>query len=198
MHKSKNIFWTIAIILYSFAACDTAKQSDVLDGKLWVTTADRTTLFQKVNEDFSFAEKNTDLPVIEVDTAQQFQSIDGFGYTLTGGSAYLIHEKLTTSKRKELLHELFSPDSTGIGVSYLRISVGASDLDDHVFSYNDLPPGQTDKSLAKLSLAEDKKYLIPVLKDIIAIYPDIKIMGSPWSAPAWMKTNNSPILHYIC
>ena len=129
--------------------------------------------------------------MIEVDTTQRFQSIDGFGFSLTGGSAYLIHEKLTASKRTELLQELFSPNGSGIGISYLRISIGASDLDDHVFSYDDLPAGETDPALTKFSLAEDKKYLIPVLKEILAINPDIKIMGSPWSAPAWMKTNNS-------
>ena len=90
------------------------------------------------------------------------------------------------------MKELFSTGDSDIGVSYLRISIGASDLDDHVFSYNDLPAGQTDLFLDKFSLAEDKKNLIPLLKEIIALNPAIKIMGSPWSAPAWMKTNGSP------
>ena len=130
--------------------------------------------------------------MIEIDTTQRFQSIDGFGYTLTGGSAYLLHEKLATATRNELLNELFSTDNEGIGVSYLRISIGASDLDDHVFSYIDLPPGDKDPTLSKFSLAEDRKHLIPVIKEILLINPEVKIIGSPWSAPAWMKTNNSP------
>jgi glucosylceramidase len=89
------------------------------------------------------------------------------------------------------LKELFSTDGNGIGVSYLRISIGASDLDDEVFSYDDLEKGKTDPTLAKFSLSADDENLIPVLKEILSIAPDIKIMGSPWSAPSWMKTNNS-------
>jgi glucosylceramidase len=89
------------------------------------------------------------------------------------------------------LKELFATNGNNIGVSYIRISVGASDLDDHVFSYDDLSPGETDPKLNKFSLVEDKKHLIPVLKEILAINPKIKILASPWSPPAWMKTSNS-------
>jgi glucosylceramidase len=115
--------------------------------------------------------------------------MDGFGYTLTGGSALHI-SKMNPTARETLLRELFATDGKNIGVSYLRISVGASDLDEKVFSYNDLPEGETDTELKKFDLGYDKLYLIPVLKQILAINPDIKIMGSPWSAPTWMKTNN--------
>ena len=149
-------------------------------------------MFQKSSEPLRFVNESSELPMIEIDTTQRFQSIDGFGYTLTGGSAYLLHEKLATATRNELLNELFSTDNVGIGVSYLRISIGASDLDDHVFSYIDLPPGDKDPTLSKFSLAEDRKHLIPVIKEILLINPEVKIIGSPWSAPAWMKTNNSP------
>lgn len=117
--------------------------------------------------------------------------MDGFGYTLTGGSAQLIMQKLIPSARAGLLKDLFLTDDSGIGISYLRISIGASDLDDDPFSYNDLPPGETDETLSKFSLEPDRENLIPVIKEILALNPDIKIMGSPWSAPAWMKTNNA-------
>ena len=100
--------------------------------------------------------------------------MDGFGFALTGGSAYLIHEKLTLQRRESLLKELFLTNSTGIGLSYLRISIGASDLDDHVFSYDDLPSGQEDLNLTHFSLDEDQNHLIPVLKEIIALQPGIK------------------------
>jgi glucosylceramidase len=160
--------------------------------EFWTTAGDQSSLLQKVARSLTFLEGQTDLTEIVVDTGQRFQSIDGFGYTLTGGSSYLLQQKLTASKRSALLNELFSTDDGGIGVSYLRLSIGASDLDDHVFSYNDLQPGETDPALSKFSLEEDRKHLIPVLKEILAINPDLKIMGSPWSAPAWMKTNNSP------
>ncbi|RYY09836.1 MAG: glucosylceramidase, partial [Cytophagaceae bacterium] len=112
----------------------------------------------------------------------------GFGYCLTGGSAELLHA-MSGPARAKLLRELFGTDANGIGVSYLRLSIGASDLDAQVFSYDDLPAGETDPTLAHFSLAPDEKHLIPVLKEILAINPTIKLLGSPWSPPTWMKTN---------
>lgn len=116
--------------------------------------------------------------------------MDGFGFALTGGSAMLIN-KMSPDNQMALLRELFGTGKNDIGASYLRVSIGASDLDDHVFSYDDLPAGEKDPQLGKFSLAEDRKALIPVLKKILAINPKIKILGSPWSPPAWMKTNDS-------
>ena len=165
--------------------------TDAEDISFWLTTGDKTSLFEQTRG-LSFSDSSNTSSLIEVDTTQQFQTIDGFGYALTGGSASLINEKLNAEERTALLKELFLTDGTNIGVSYLRVSIGASDLDDHVFSYCDLPAGQTDPELKNFSLKEDQKNLIPVLKEIIALAPDIKIMGSPWSAPVWMKTNNLP------
>lgn len=127
---------------------------------------------------------------ITINPKQTYQTMDGFGYTLTGGSAQHL-QNMEAGKRAALLHELFAYDRNNIGVSFLRISIGASDLDDHVFSYDDLTGNETDMQLAKFDLGPDKKWLIPVLKQILAINPKIKILGSPWSAPAWMKTNDS-------
>jgi glucosylceramidase len=92
-----------------------------------------------------------------------------------------------------LLEQLFSVEGTGIGVSYLRLSIGASDLSDSVFTYNDLPAGATDLPLEKFSLGPELVHLIPVLQAIKAIQPGVSIMGSPWSAPAWMKDNGKMI-----
>ncbi|WP_297693357.1 glycoside hydrolase family 30 beta sandwich domain-containing protein [uncultured Eudoraea sp.] len=117
-----------------------------------------------------------------------YQEMDGFGYTLTGGSS--IHlKRMNASARTKVLEELFGKGPNSIGVSYLRISIGASDLDEYTWSYNDLPPGKTDPDLEHFSLAYDTLYLIPVLKEILKISPKIKIMGSPWSPPPWMKDN---------
>jgi glucosylceramidase len=126
---------------------------------------------------------------IEVDAAKIHQSMDGFGYTLTGGSAQHLM-RMTPPARAALLRELFATDSTNIGVSYLRVSIGASDLNERVFSYDDLPAGKTDPELARFSLAPDRADLIPVLREILAIQPALKILGSPWSAPVWMKDNH--------
>lgn len=102
----------------------------------------------------------------------------------------LLHQ-MEPEARAAVLREMFCTDEDNIGVSYLRISIGASDLDDRVFSYNDLPAGETDPNMERFSLEPDLAHLIPVLKEILAINPEIKIMGSPWSPPTWMKTNNN-------
>ncbi len=90
-----------------------------------------------------------------------------------------------------ILTELFATDGSFIGVSYLRISIGASDLSASTFTYDDMPAGQTDVALTQFSIDKERQDLVPVLKKIIAINPTIKILGSPWSPPTWMKTNNS-------
>ena len=82
-------------------------------------------------------------------------------------------------------------DSTGIGISYLRISIGASDLSPEVFTYDETTDGKRDDNLHYFSLVKENANLIPVLKNIIKLYPSIKIVATPWTAPTWMKTNNS-------
>jgi glucosylceramidase len=159
---------------------------------MWLTKADQTALLQKQSQTLSFAAISNGFSTIETDSATTYQGIEGFGYTLTGSSAYLIN-RMDAASRAALLSEVFGSGSNSVGVSYLRISIGASDLSPEVFSYNDLPAGQTDPTLSNFSLSKDTVDLIPVLKTILAINPSIKIMGTPWSAPVWMKTNGSSI-----
>lgn len=161
------------------------------DVTLWLTNPDQVIFFKKQSVALNFSSSSNYNPTIVVDTTQTFQSIDGFGFALTGGSAFLLNQ-LSTSTRNDLLKELFTSDSTFIGISYLRISIGASDLDASVFSYDDMATGQTDIDLQHFSIEPDTYNLIPVLKGILALNPGIKILGSPWSPPAWMKTNQSP------
>lgn len=156
----------------------------------WVTTGDQSSLLNKQSVVLNTGNPSNTATMIDVDTATLYQTVDGFGYTLTGGSAGLINQ-MTTSAKTSLLNEIFGKDESSIGVSYLRISVGASDLSSRVFSYNDLPAGQTDPDLNRFSLADDTTDLIPVLKQILAINPNIKIMASPWSPPVWMKDNQN-------
>ena len=157
--------------------------------QVWLTEGDKSALFQPQNTIESSNGKN-EFPSIEVDAAQRFQQIDGFGFCLTDGSAELINAMASTDKTK-LLNELFSTDGNSIGISYLRVSIGASDLSDKVYSYDDLPAGETDTDLSKFSIDKNRADLIPVLKMILKINPQIKILGSPWSAPVWMKDNKS-------
>ena len=125
---------------------------------------------------------------IDVNVDQTFQIMDGFGFALNGGSALNLYN-MNSTIRESLLEELFGQTNQSIRVSYLRISIGASDLDEFPFSYNDLLSGEVDLEMKKFSLKQDERYLIPILKEILAISPNIKIMASPWSAPTWMKSN---------
>ena len=162
----------------------------VNDVDMWFTTANKVSLLEKSKSVLSFSPNSNTYPNIEVDTTQTFQSVDGFGYTLTGGSASVIN-RLSVTDKANLLKELFGNDANSIGISYLRVSIGASDLNESVFSYNDLQSGETDLSLNKFDFSLDKTGLIPLLKEIVKINPNIKILGSPWSAPVWMKDNGS-------
>ena len=169
------------------SGADTIVKSEI---EFWLTDPGKSVLFQRQNAGMFFSNAGASEKVIEIDDSQSFQPIDGFGFSLTGGSALHIHQ-MDASARAALLKELFATDGNNIGISYLRISIGASDLDPQVFSYDDLPAGETDVNMDKFSLSPDKTHLIPVLKEILEINPDIKILGSPWSPPTWMKTNNN-------
>jgi glucosylceramidase len=158
----------------------------LLNAQIWTTNADQSTLLQKSN--YQLASVSKDIPVIAINEKKTFQPVDGFGFTLTGGSAMLIN-RMSDAAKESLLQELFGKGEESIGISYLRISIGASDLDSSVFSYDDLLHGKTDESLSNFSLSKDADNLIPLLQAIIKINPTIKIMGSPWSPPTWMKDN---------
>jgi len=187
-----GFFSVVLTLILSSCKIQIESLNDHTTAECWLTTPDQSVLFEKQNSLISTVNNDSAAPTIHVDTSIHYQVMDGFGYTLTGGSAMWI-EKMTAPARTSLLKELFSIDDASIGISYLRISIGASDLNERVFSYDDLPKGKTDPELIHFSLEPDREHLIPVLKEILAINPDLKIMGSPWSAPVWMKTNKSTI-----
>ncbi len=172
----KHLFIIIVFLLSGF----------LLNAQVWETNSNQSALLKKSEVNFGVASK--DITVIEINENEKFQSVDGFGFTLTGGSAMLIN-RMSEAAKNLLLQELFGKGEESIGISYLRISIGASDLESSVFSYDDLPQGETDESLSKFSLSKDADNLIPLLQAIIKINPTIKIMGSPWSPPTWMKDN---------
>jgi glucosylceramidase len=157
------------------------------DTSLWLTKPDHSAQLAEQSPKLAFSKEAPAGQVIDVNSAKTFQTIDGFGFALTGGSAMLLHH-MDAAKRAALLHNLFTTEGDGIGVSYLRVTVGSSDMNDHVYSYDDLAEGQTDPDMQHFSLAPDEADVIPVLKEILAINPKIKILASPWSAPLWMKT----------
>lgn len=158
---------------------------------VWITKADETIKLQKQTSILAFTTASNSFQNIEIDPSKTYQNIDGFGYTLTGGSVEVINQ-LSASKKEALLQELFGNGENSIGISYLRLSIGASDLNSSVFSYDDLPAGQTDITLSQFSLSKDQA-LVDMLKKILTINPNIKIIATPWSPPVWMKDNGSSI-----
>ncbi|TCZ72970.1 glycoside hydrolase family 30 protein [Flaviaesturariibacter aridisoli] len=162
------------------------------DLSAWVTSSDGNQLLQPLTTPLNFGTTANSYPNIDIDTAQTFQTVDGFGYTLTGGSAGLL-QSLPAGARQTLLRELFSSDDGAIAVNYLRISIGASDLSASVYSYDDLPAGQTDPTLQHFSIAAEEQSLLPLLQQIRSINPSLQLLASPWSPPAWMKDNGSSV-----
>lgn len=177
-----------AIFLLLLASVGRIVEAQTIES--YVTRADKSELLARQQETAYFStQRNERRNYIIVDPKQTFQTMDGFGFTLTGGSAeHLIN--MDKSQRVQILNELFDP-THGIGISCIRLTLGASDLNSFVFSYDDVPYGEDDFELKHFSLSQDLVDVIPVMKEILAINPGIQIISSPWSAPAWMKTNRN-------
>ncbi len=160
---------------------------------VWITSGDRTSLLsQKVDALFDSGVGQGGIRV-DINPAQTYQTIDGFGAAMTDSSAWVLNNLLNATQRQQLMQNLFSPQS-GIGISYLRVPMGASDFTaSGQYSYDDMPPGQTDPNLTHFSIAHDQAYIIPQLLTARGLNPQLHLMASPWSAPGWMKTSGSMI-----
>lgn len=152
------------------------------DVTLYVTTNTRSSDFAKRSVNFS-DKSNMSPTTITLDPATRFQTMDGFGAAITGSTCFNLL-KMSPADRTKFLKETFS-ESEGMGLSYIRISIGCSDFSLSEYTCWDTP------GIENFGLqSEELNYVIPVLKEIIAINPNIKILGSPWTSPRWMKVNN--------
>ena len=170
-------------ILLMFFGCNQSK----IEAEFRLTDPQNGILFEK-QEPLSFSKSSSEDPIIKIDENLTYQIMDGFGFTLSQGSAQHLLG-MNPEARMEILKELFGSEENSIGVSYLRLSVAASDLNEYPFSYHDVEDAEKDTLLLKFDLGPDKKDVLPVLKEILAINPEIKLMASPWSPPSWMKDN---------
>lgn len=160
------------------------------EAQVWLTRGDGQSLLeQRVAAPFSPGLGNQALK-INVDPTTTFQTIDGFGAAITESSAWLLQTGLDAAQRDNLMADLFGRGD-GLGLSYVRVPMGASDFALSPFTYADLPAGQTDPTLSTFSVARDDVYVVPTLQQAKALNPDLQLMASPWSPPAWMKTNGS-------
>ncbi|RKD90939.1 glycoside hydrolase family 30 protein [Mangrovibacterium diazotrophicum] len=182
----------LSLLLTSFGSCSKASDDDNSGGDvpvteagdvtIYVTNATRTRDFEKTTVDFS-SKSNMSPTTIKLEPATRYQTMDGFGAAITGSTCYNLM-KMTQANRTKFLTETFS-STDGMGYSYARISIGCSDFSLSEYTCCDTP-GIENFGLT----SEENNYVIPILKEILAINPSLKILGSPWTCPRWMKVNN--------
>lgn len=161
--------------------------------RVWLTTPDQTNMLTQRPDIVVTKNGNTSQPTILVDEQQSYQQMVGFGASFTDSSAWLVQKTLTSKDRSALMKKLFHPRE-GIGLSFLRQPLGASDFTTGGnYSYDEMPVGQTDPTLATFSIQHDRASILPLLKLARRINPHLQIMGTPWSPPGWMKSGDSMI-----
>jgi O-glycosyl hydrolase len=156
-----------------------------------VTTNDQTMqLSPQPTVSFSTASGGSN--VVYLDETQVYQPIEGFGAATTDSAMYLLNEVAQPAQLSQAMNDLFTRHGNGIGLSFLRNPMGASDLARGVYSFDD-NNGQADPTLAHFSIAHDQVDIIPLILQAKQLNPQLKIMANPWSPPGWMKDSGSMI-----
>jgi glucosylceramidase len=158
---------------------------------VYMSTVDQTHLFTQVEDAQLFLKQDAPSSGFDItlNPNKQFQTILGSGASFTDSSAYLINQVLSLEDKEDLMKKLFDREE-GIGLSFIRQPMGASDFARTMYTYNDRPKGETDESLEYFSIDHDRADIIPLLKQALELNPSIKIMASPWTAPGWMKSTD--------
>lgn len=174
----RKFFFLVSCSLFLFSC--TKKQSVV---EIYTTTADKTKTMTKDSVILGNAADAKAQNLITLDPNEKYQEMDAFGAAITGSSCYNLL-KMTPENRAAILKETFDPKE-GYGYSYIRVSIGASDFSLDEYTYCDTP------GIENFKMHEyDTRDLFPILKEIQAINPEVKILASPWTCPKWMKVNN--------
>jgi glucosylceramidase len=184
-------FAAVAAAALQVTACASARPATPPPAEMWLTTADESQKLtpQQLQQPAGAAVGDE---TVTIDTSTHFQTMQGFGAAMTDASAQLI-SKLPQDKRRKIMAELFGRANGGLGLSFTRLTVGASDFSTSDYSYDDSPGNAPDPGLRYFSIAPAEKYVLPRVREALAINPDLLVMISPWSAPAWMKTTRSLI-----
>jgi len=178
----KVVLLTLSTMLLILVGCQ-KKSIQSYTFTPYLTAGDKSALLQE-GISIQTDEANPSIYKITVDTKKKYQTIDGFGAAMSESAAYVL-SNLNESKRNEVMEALFG--ESGIGIDFVRIPMGASDFALNNYTYNDLTSG-TDLTLEQFSIQRDLLYVVPSLQQALALNPDLKLMGSPWSAPGWMKS----------
>jgi glucosylceramidase len=158
---------------------------------VWISTADRSRLLAPESDVMPGAA--TAAPAtIEIDAGRRYQTMIGFGAAITDTSAWLIRARMNGVQRAALMQELFGP-APALRISFVRLTIGASDFSPTHYSLDDMPAGETDPALARFSIAPIRNTVVPVVRDALSRNPSLQVMASPWSAPGWMKTSGTLI-----
>jgi glucosylceramidase len=194
--------YVLALVLTLLAACRTPPQEAIAEAEpamsaspevsVWLTTSDRAKSLSPMPA-ARFASQPSAPIRIRIEPDRRYQRMLGFGAAITDASAWLIQHRMAPAQRDALLRELFGREGEGIGFEFTRLTIGASDFSRRHYSLDDVPPGQSDPELRRFSIEPNRGDVIPVTRAALAINPQLKVMASPWSAPAWMKTTDNLI-----
>jgi glucosylceramidase len=155
--------------------------------QVWLSTADRKLRLAR-QPDVELTERKRLPDDVIIDTQATYQSMVGFGAAITDSSAWLIQNTMSRAQRQAFLQELFGPPP-GLNFSMTRLTIGASDFSLQHYTLDDMPAGEVDPSLAHFNVTPNIHDVIPTVQEALAVNPNLRIIASPWSAPAWMKTS---------
>lgn len=185
-------------LLFSMTACSNSPSLDSDNGTdvtqtptpnpaagqavIFTTTADGASLLRQSNV-ATASGTNMAPTTIQLNPAETYQTIDGFGFAITYSTCYNLL-KMTTEDRRAFLKKIYST-TEGYGVSYARISIGCNDFSSTEYTLCD------EEGLENFRLYTDEtQYVLPILKEILSINPQLKVIAAPWTCPKWMKVNN--------
>lgn len=189
MFTARKNQWIVACLLFWILGSHPAASQTV---NVWLTTDDESQLLHP-QPSISFSTGNGSTNPVIVDETQTYQQIEGFGAAFTDTTGYNLNESATVAQRNIAMTNLFTRNGGGIGLSFVRDPMAACDLSLSVYSYDDLPAGETDTNLTNFSIAHDEADIIPLLQLALQLNPQLKTMANPWSPPGWMKTSGSMI-----
>ena len=175
--KRYHIFLLFALFNFQLSTFNCLRAEQV---RVYTTTADGKKQMEYTTAKSSRVKSSRHITLLP---ATVYQEMDGFGYAITYSACYNLMQ-MAPADRKAFLTRTYSP-TDGYGVSYARISIGCSDFSSTEYSLCDT------KGLENFRLHTDEtKYVIPILKEILAINPNLKIMAAPWTCPKWMKVKS--------
>jgi glucosylceramidase len=183
-----NVQWRFLSLL--LLAVVTSMNAQIVS--VWLTTDDKTSLLQPQPEVAFSTNGSASIPTVFIDELKRYQTIEGFGAAFTDSSAWLMNKIIPAASLPRVMNSLFDHKS-GIGISFVRNPMGASDLSRFLYSYDDVVAGAADPNLGSFSIVHDETDIIPLIRQAKLINPQLKIMANPWSPPGWMKTSGSMI-----